>query len=232
MGALAVIWAPARTLSRVAEGQRVLPGFVVVAAYAALALVGSVINYFAFADLFGQAQSGLGPGALPPGFEVFISSIFVAGMVWSVVSPFLLWLLVSGLMQFVTRFFGGTGPFSGMLAVVGVAQMPLLVGALVQLPIAVLQILLLPETSDPTAGANPALSAVGLLSSAISLAAFLWFAVLVVVGAAFARRVGYGESAGSCAISCAGVVGLIILLIVAVVALIAIVGSLSSAGGP
>ena len=65
----------------------------------------------------------------------------------------------------------------------------------------------------------------------IGLAAFLWFAALVVIGAALARRVGYGESAGSCAISCAGCLGLIIVLAVAIVALAAIVAGASGSAG-
>ena len=48
---------------------------------------------------------------------------------------------------------------------------------------------------------------------------------------AFARRVSYGASAGSCAISCAGCVGLILILVVIFVVLIAfVVGAVS--GGP
>jgi hypothetical protein len=55
--------------------------------------------------------------------------------------------------------------------------------------------------------------------------------VLVVIGAAFARRVGYGESAGSCAISCSGCIGLIILVFVIIVAVfVLLAGVLNSSG--
>jgi hypothetical protein len=38
-----------------------------------------------------------------------------------------------------------------------------------------------------------------------------------VIGAALARRIGYGEAAGSCAVSCVGCLGLIILVAVVLV---------------
>lgn len=76
------------------------------------------------------------------------------------------------------------------------------------------------------------MAVLGILGGPVGLAAFLRFAVLVVVGVGPARRVGYGESAGSCAISCAGCLGLIIVLAVAIAALAAIVaaGASGSAG--
>ena len=49
----------------------------------------------------------------------------------------------------------------------------------------------------------------------MGLAFFLWYIVLVVIGAALARGVGYGESAGSCALSCVGLGVLIILVVIA-----------------
>ena len=210
--ALAVIWAPMSTLARVAEERRVLLGFGVVALYAAVGLVGSVLAVFFF---FPQMLPGLGAAArLPPGFEDLLPFIEVFSLIYSVAYPFVSWLLVSGLMHLVTRFFGGTGPFSGMLAVVGVAQVPLVISALIAIPITVLQTVLLPEgmaSGNPSTIA-PATNAIGWLSSLLGLGFLIWHAALVVIGAAFARRVGYGESAGSCAISCGGCLGLILIL--------------------
>ena len=51
----------------------------------------------------------------------------VATLVLSVLAPFVLWISVSLKMQLVTRFFGGEGP---MMAVVGVAGVPLALGDL------------------------------------------------------------------------------------------------------
>ena len=225
MEALAVIWAPVRTLAGVAEERRVLLGFVIVALSAALGLIFSSVLVFSG---YTQAQFELGGAELSSGLENFPVLVEIFSLISAVVSPFIWWLLVAGLMQLVTRFFGGTGPFSGMLAVVGVAYVPLLIGSIVQFPITSLQLVLGPEnpaTGDPTA------IVVTLLSSLIGLAFQLWHAALVVIGAAFARRVSYGESVGSCAISCGGCLGLILIVSVVFGILVAVlVGAGSSTG--
>ena len=231
MGALAVIWAPVRTLARAAEERWVLLAFGIVALYAALNLVGTGLGAFSALE---QLRSGPQGAELPPEFEEFFPAFFVFGLVFSVVWPFVSWLLISGLMQLITRFFGGTGPFSGMLAVVGVAHVPYLIERLIQLPLAGLQILLVPDpatAADPTTGGGLAATLLGLLGFLLWLAALVWFVILVVIGAAFARRVGYGESAGSCAISCVGIVGLILTVgVVLAVVVAALVGAVSAAG--
>jgi hypothetical protein len=215
------------TLARVAEERRVLLGFSVVALYAALGLVGAAIVVFGGLTQ-AQFETG-GAQPLPPGFEDFLAYLGVLSLVSAVVQPFVWWLLVSGLMQLVTRFFGGTGPFSGMLAVVGVAQVPLVVFTILYIPITALQIVLGPQD---TASGNPIPAVLGLLSALLGLAFLLWHAALVVIGAAFARRVGYGESTGSCAISCAGCVGLILIVVVVIVVLVAVIVGAASSGGP
>jgi hypothetical protein len=231
LGALAVIWAPVRTLSRAAEERWVLLAFGIVALYAALSLVGTSLGTFGALE---QLQSGPQAAELSPEFEGFFAYLFVFTLIFSVVWPFISWLLTSGLMYLVTRFFGGTGPFSRMLAVIGVAHVPSVIERILQIPLAGLQILLAPDpaAADPTTGGGLAATILTLLSLLLWLAAFVWFVVLVVIGAALARRVGYGESAGSCAISCAGTLGLIlgmgVVLAVVVAALVGVVG----AGGP
>ena len=231
MGALAVIWAPVRTLARAAEERWVLLAFGIVALYAALNLVGTGLGAFSALE---QLRSGPQGAELPPEFEEFFPAFFVFGLVFSVVWPFVSWLLISGLMQLITRFFGGTGPFSGMLAVVGVAHVPYLIERLIQIPLAGLQILLVPDpatAADPTTGGGLAATLLGLLGFLLWLAALVWFVILVVIGAAFARRVGYGESAGSCAISCAGIVGLILIVgVVLAIVVAALVGAVGAAG--
>lgn len=231
MGALAVIWAPVRTLARAAEERWVLLAFGIVALYAALNLLATGLGAFSALE---QLRSGSQGADLPPEFEGFFTAFFVFGLVFSVVWPFVSWLLISGLMQLITRFFGGTGPFSGMLAVVGVAHVPYLIERLIQIPLAGLQILLVPDpatAADPTTGGGLAATLMGLLSLLLWLAALVWFVILVVIGAAFARRVGYGESAGSCAISCAGIVGLILIVgVVLAVVVAALVWAVGAAG--
>jgi len=218
LAALSVLWAPVRTLREVAEGRRVLLAFLVTAIYAALGLVSGAIGLLG--GLTQEQLEAQGQG-LPPGFEGLLAGLGVAALVIAVVSPFVTWLLVSGVMYLVTRFFGGTGPFPGLLAAVGVAQMPLVLSAALAIPLTALQLVLDPE--------SPAASVPGLLSSLLGIAALLWFVVLVVIGSALARRIGYGESAGSCAISCAGCLALIIVVGIVVGVLLAI--GLGAAGG-
>jgi hypothetical protein len=224
--ALAVIWAPVSTLARVAEERRVLLGFGVVALYAALGLVGGTIAVFGGLTQAEFEAGGAQP--LPPRFENLPSYIGVFSLVSAMIQPFILWLLVSGLMQLVTRLFGGTGPFSAMLAVVGVAQVPLAISTAIYIPIAGIQVVLGPTSSS---GAS-AITLLGLLSGLLGLAFLLWHVALVVIGAAFARRVGYSESAGSCAISCAGCIGLILIVVLVIVVLVAVIAGAAGAGGP
>lgn len=220
MEVLAVIWAPVRALARVAEERRVLLGFVVTSLHAALNLVSAVITV-----LGGGTAGTLNPEdfpELPPELlEDLVVGTEVVTLLSAVLSPFVGWLVVSSLMQLVTRFFGGTGPISGTLAVVGVAGVPLVLAGVIQIPASGLQVMLGPDSTGA--------ALIGVLLSLLLLAAYIWNVFLVVIGTAFARGVSYGQSAGSCAISCAGCVGLIILTFVIIVAVVAaIAGALSS----
>ena len=198
-----------------------LSGFAVTALYAALSLVVSALTLFG-----GLAEAQLGAGGaapLPPELQDLLVPISVVLLLFTTVFPFVVWLLVSGLMHLVARFFGGTGPFSATLAVVGVAGVPFVIYAALQIPVTGLQIVLGPE--------NVVATVLGLLVFLVGLGALLWFAVLVVIGSALARGVGYGESAGSCAISCTGCAGLIILLGVALFVLVAVLAGAAGAAG-
>ena len=219
MEVLSVIWAPIAALSRVAEDRRVLSGLAVTALYAALSLVAAALTFFGG---FTESQFGSGGAPMPPELRDALLPLSIFAILVAAVSPFVFWLLVSGLMHLVTRFFGGTGPFSATLAAVGVAGVPLVIYAALALPLTGLQIVLGPESAATTV--------LGLLAFLLWLAALLWFAALVVIGSALARRIGYGESAGSCAISCAGFLVLVILVAVAIGVLIALVAG--AAAGP
>lgn len=220
MAALAVLWAPVRTLSRVAEERRVLLAFGITALVAALSLVSTVLSLYG--GLFESSFQDLPPDFPPELVRGIETGLSIGVPIIVVLSPFVNWLVISLLMQLVTRFFGGAGPFSGMLAVVGVAQMPNVISALIGLPLTALQVALGPD--------NPATVVASLLGTVIGLAVLAWTIALIVIGAAFARRVGYGESAGSCAISCGGCLALIILATVAAVLVAVLVGAASSAG--
>ncbi len=224
MNALAVIWAPKRSLSLVAEERRVLLGFGVVAIYATLQLIAGVV------DVLGGVTAGAFdpeafPGLPPDLLENISQSTGVTTLLGAVLSPFIGWAVVSLLMQLVTRFFGGTGPLSGTFAVVGVAAVPLVILAAIKTPITGIQAATGPDSS--------ATAMLDLLLILLAIVAYAWNIALVVIGAAFARRVGYGQSAGSCAISCAGVMGLIILVVLIIGVLVTVlVGAAGSSGTP
>ncbi len=210
MGALAVIWSPVRVLREVAEQRNLLAGFVIVALNAALSLAGVAILLFG-GNL--QAQLEASGMQIPPGF---FEGVAVTALVFSVLASFVWWLLISLVMQLVTGFFGGEGPLPAMFAVTGVAFAPLVLSAVVSIPLGGLQAVL--ETGSAAA------TAIGLLSNLLALVFLVWHVVLVVIGAALARNISYGESTGSCAISCGGCLGLIIVVVV----VLAVVGSLLS----
>ena len=216
MGVISVIWSPVRTLREVAEGRRVLAGFLVVAAGAALSLISSAIFIFTgllqtqFETFFEATQ-----GQLPPDLrENFVALTGVSSLIFAVLGPFVIWAVVSLVMQLVTRFFGGEGPLSAMFAAIGVAYLPYVISTLISAPLQAIQV-----TLDPTSVVAQIL---GLASGLLSVVFLVWFVVLVVIGAAQARNISYGESTGSCAISCAGCLGLII----GVVVVLAVVASL------
>ncbi len=207
MEVLAVIWAPVRALRDAAEGRRVLAGFAVTAAYALLGLAGSVVAVLGgvtSAQFEGQPAPGLPPGTL----DNVKTATEVGLVVSSVLTPFVVWVSVSLVMQLVTSFFNGSGPLPAMLAVVGVSGVPLALSAAASLVLTGLQAAL---------GAQSAAGvALGYAGGLLGLAALVWFVALVVIGASQARGLGYAESAGSCAVSCVGCAGLIILVVIVV----------------
>lgn len=206
-----MIWSPARSLRGVAQRRSALPGFVVVAAYAAMSLVVSTAFVLSGATRR-RVEQGFeqppGQPAVPREILDTVAGVTEVGIpIFAFLSPFLGWIVVSLLMQLATRFFGGAGPLSSMLGVVGVAQAPFLVSGVLTTLLGGLQ--------SWVGVGTPAGVALGYLVSLTGLAFFLWYVVLVVVGAAEARGMGYGESAGSCALSCVGL-GVFIILVVVV----------------
>jgi hypothetical protein len=218
LGAVAVVWAPVQALRDAAEERKVLAGFVVTAVYATLSLAAAALAVFGGVTRAQLPQRPANSPGLPPDLlENLVVATEIATLVLSVLSPFAWWIAVSLVMQLATHFFGGSGPLSAMLAAVGVAGVPLALGSLVQALATGLQVALGVES---TAGVT-----VGLLGGLFAIAALVWHVVLVVIGAALARRIGYGESAGSCAVSCVGCLGLIILVAVVLVGIGILVGA-------
>ncbi len=210
MRALAVIWAPIRTLVEVAEERRILLGFGVVALYAALQLGVAIVDVLGGVTATSFDPEDF-PGVPPEILENFSQGGYVGIILSAVLSPLVGWVVVSLLMRFVTRLFGGTGPASSVFAAVGVAAVPLVIASVIQLPLTALQASVGPESA--------AAGTIGLVVFLLFLIAYAWNVVLVVIGAAFARRISYGRSAGSCAI--VGIIGAVFILI-----LIAVLGVL------
>jgi hypothetical protein len=97
------------------------------------------------------------------------------------------------------------------------------IAAAIELPVTGLQAAVGPEST---------VSAIlDLLLLFIVLAAYAWNVALVIIGAAFARRIGYAQSAGSCAISCAGCSALILIGVVVLGILVAVLLEASSSVG-
>ena len=207
-GAVAVIWDPVRTLRRVAEGRRALPGLAVVVANTALSVVlGAIFVLTGATRRSVERQAAQQPDLHPDTPELVARVAEVGTLSLAALSPVAVWLVVSLLMHFATRLFGGTGPLSAMLGVVGVAQVALVVGNALGAVLSRLRLL---------AGMGTPVGAVlDYLVFLASLGFSLWCVVLVVVGAALARNIGYGESAGSCALSCVGLAVLIIIVVIA-----------------
>ena len=214
---MAVIWAPVRVLREASAERRVLAGFVVTAAYAALSLAAAAVAVLGGITRAQFPQRPAGPELPPELLENLVAATEIATLVFAVLWPFVWWIVVSLAMQLATRLFGGTGPFAAMLAVVGVAGVPLAVGSLAQA---------LASGSQAALGVGSTAGMVtGLLGGLVALATLVWHVVLVVIGAGLARRIGYGESAGSCAVSCAGCLALIILVAVVFVGIGILLGT-------
>jgi hypothetical protein len=217
LGSVAVVWTPVQVLRGVATERKVLAGFAVTAVYAALSLAAAAVVVLGGVTRLQLEGQPAPPGLRPDLLENIVVATEVATLILSVLSPFVWWISVSLVMQLATRFFGGEGPLSATLAAVGVAGVPLALGALVQTLATGLQVAL---GVDSTAGVT-----IGLLGGLFALVTFVWHVVLVVIGAALARCIGYGESAGSCAVSCAGCLGLIILVAVVLVGIGILLGA-------
>ncbi len=185
-----------------AQSRNVLAGAIVPVIYAALSLVAAVIAVLGGItdEQFRQPGTNLPPGML----ENFTLATEIGTILAAAFSPFLLWAIVSLLMQLTTGFFGGGGPLKAMFAVVGVAMVPLAISGFFGI--------LLSATQAALGFETVAAGAAQLLGTVLALGFWLWCVVLVVIGASKARGVGYVQSSGSCAISCVGCATLIIVV--------------------
>jgi hypothetical protein len=224
----AVLWRPADVLARVARQSRVLLGLAVVALWAAIGVISSLITLATggVANQLNDAQLQALPAETR---ELIVGAASILGPLASVVSPFLFWLLIAGFVWVAARILGGRGSFTAMLAVAGVALVPMVLSALISLPFSAVQGVIQGQLNpaDPSAGLGAAAGAgvIALLLLLVSLAALVWLFALVIIGTRFAMNLdGYGRSAGACALSCGGCLGIFVLLIVGLVVLGAALG--------
>lgn len=210
-------------MESVAGGRKVGLGAGVVALVALLGAISVIIGSLGGG---GAAQPFGAPGQeVPPNFPQWLQepglALQIGGAVLNVVFTFVAWAVISLLMQLATLIFGGSGPLSAMFAVVGVANAPVVISSIIGIPLSGAQAVV-----TQGGGAAPILAAV---SGVLVVAFFIWSVVLVIIGAGHARQIGYGESTGSCAISCVGIVVIVIVLAIVLGVIIAAVAG--AAGG-
>jgi hypothetical protein len=210
-----VLWSPVDVLARVARQRRVLLGLAVVALWAALGLLSALVQIATGAQTL-QLQSRQLQN-LPPETRQFVeNAVPVLTPVFGVLFPFVFWFLIAGLVYLAGRVLGGRGAFTAVLAVVGVALLPNVIGSIVGIPLSAVQGALGTDTPG-----------LGLLSLILSIAVLAWVVALVIIGTRFAHGLSYGQSSGACALSCGGCLGLSLLLLVGIVALAAVLGGSS-----
>lgn len=213
---LSVLWRPVDALARVARERNVLVGFAVVALWAVVGLISSGIGIATGAATQAFEQNP----DIPPELVSLLRQVTGVGtLVLSALAPFLWWIVLAGLMYVITGFFGGRGPFPAMLAVTGMAMAPWVVQSLVGIPIAALQFALGNPSSAGGLAGSAGLTGISVL---LGLGALAWHIGLVVIGGRFAREVTYGQSGGSCALSCVGCLGIgfILTLLLALIPLL------------
>lgn len=221
---LDVIRAPSPGMRQVAHSGA-LPGFVTVALWIVVSLLaaglGLLLGGFASVD---ELLEGLPPGTVPQDVdEASLESIVVgaqaAGIGLRALWPLLYWAVLTLVMYLITKLFGGAGSLSGMFGAMGVACVPFVISGVLQLAVTGGQ------AASGSAGAPQALIiALGALGALVSVAAVIWHIALVVIGASAARGLSYGGSAGSCATSCAAVIGIPLLLLFLLGGLLTLLG--------
>lgn len=221
---LDVIRTPASGMRQIAQ-QGALPGFVTVALWIVVSLLaaglGLLLGGFASAD---ELLEGLPPGSVPQGVdEAGLESIVVgaqaAGIGLRALWPLLYWAVLTLAMHLISRLFGGSGSLSGMFGAMGAACAPFVISGILRLVVTGGQ-----EATASAGGPEAVGIALGAVGALISVAALIWHVALVVIGTSAARRLSYGGSAGSCATSCAAVIGVPLLLLFLVGGLLTLLG--------
>ena len=219
-----MIRAPASGMREMAR-RGALPGFVVVVLWVLVSLLsaglGLLLGGFASVD---ELLEGLPPGGVPQevdedSLESLVVGAQAAGLGLRALWPLVYWAVLTLVMHLVTRLFGGSGSLSGMFGAMGAACVPFVISGVLQMVVTGGQ-----AAVASGVGPNAVGVALGAAGALVSLLAVIWHVALVVIGASAARGLSYGGSAGSCATSCAAVIGLPLLLLLLLGGLLALFG--------
>lgn len=197
-----VLTNPRTTLETAARERKVWAAAGIVGLWALLNLTLTALLVFG-GDLREQS-AGLSPVVL----DQVVLTLRNLGPVSAFLLPFVWWIGVSALLLLAANLFGGNSGYSKMLAVVGVACAPWVLGYAIQLPLGMVQLLL---------GEGGSLASVlGVLSLVVSLASLIWHVALVVTGVRFAAGTSYRGAMASCALTGLGcaTAGFILLITV------------------
>ena len=201
-----VLTNPRATLETAARQRKVWSAAGVVGFWALLNLVLTMLLVFG-GDLRDQF-SGLSPVVL----DQVVLTLRNLGPVSAFLLPFVWWIGVSALLLLAANLFGGSSVFSKMLAVVGVACAPWVLGYAIQLPLGMVQLLL--------GEGGSASSVLGVLSLLVSLASLVWHVALVVIGVSFAAGTSYQGAAASCVLTGLGCATAGFILLITVLTLV------------
>jgi hypothetical protein len=162
--------------------------------------VGSILTQSVFMSMFAEFP-GFGPAA--PGFEVVMLSP-AASIILSVVSGFIGWVVIAGILHVVAKMLGGKGAFTEMLVLMGFAMLP----NIFQAPIGLVVIL-----SGGFAGAFIAMGLGGIL--------MIWILILYVLAIREAHKFSTGRAIATLVLP---VVVLIVLVVILVIGIFLMLG--------
>lgn len=212
-----VLYAPQRSMERVAKNQLLIPGVIVVAIWALINLIGTIAGLDVSLAALQQSfqQEGLSDQATQS-----ITALFrVGGPILAIITPFIYWFFTSVFIFIAGRMLSGQGSFTGSLAIFGLALAP-------QVCVAIIQIFL-----------DAALGQVGsAIGSILSLIALIWTIVLAIIGISHNENFSYERSTGACAISCVEscvfwvAVGIVVTIVIAGIG-VAVAGSIFTGTG-
>ncbi|MDP8939267.1 MAG: YIP1 family protein [Actinomycetota bacterium] len=151
------------------------------------------------------------PELSPATLEQLDATLRIFAPASAVLLPFIWWIGVSFLLQITPRLFGGRTDLAPTLAVVGASCAPWVLGYAIQLPLGILQLLLV--------GSGGA-AALGVLAFLISIGSLVWHVVLVIIGTRLVAGTSYRGAGASCALTGLGCATAGLILMISVLTLI------------